>query len=695
MVGVTEGAVGTTAEALEGDRELLLRHRPVLLWDSQDDFRALAADSIAVNPGNVLEADGRVVAPGAGGGEPRLSLDLLSGGIDGVAFDGESRFKEGPFPFLAARRLQQQDEYANRVYGRAVRPPASDRTFLQYWIWLYYNPKHLLGFGRHEGDWELVQVALDRDTEQPVTVTYAQHGRGERKDDLSEVEWESCALPCVEGCRHPKAYVAPFSHASYFEAGTHFYLPGTDNPDGAIREELVEVEELGDWVDWPGRWGQQRSSASSSPRSPAHQPSQWDPERFEDKARKRKPRRQRLLWRVGAGTFPEPPALESALLCGDTVAVRWRVARKLGLRPSWLLVTVHDADAPDRVIRRRTIRVDGGDGETRIPLSPGHPRKLLVRVSAFNWLRQRSDASAPLAVAEQQSEGDGLLDARDQWSAPVWKTFRRVLVNDLVENGAATVSDLERRRIDFLELALDRKEILAVVESARRTGLVEPLGHEQRADGATVDGPEWAVTDEGHSKTMSFGRWLRRFGAVAPSAALLAVSTDVIWPWLRDQRPLVAIGGGVLVVVLAWMLAVILYRRVGGASGRTVARSWSRHAVELPALNRSFTWWNGWTVALGVLFTVCYFAPIWIATIDDLPWTVDALLYVSLLIGTFGWLVLYILLLARLGTRYELRREAKECREGPDRSFARTARAAVARARRGRRRRRRRGRRRA
>ena len=53
------------------------------------------------------------------------------------------------------------------------------KTWLQYWLFSYYNPQNVLGFGVHEGDWESVQVGLDADGV-PDVATYAQHSGGER-----------------------------------------------------------------------------------------------------------------------------------------------------------------------------------------------------------------------------------------------------------------------------------------------------------------------------------------------------------------------------------------------------------------------------------------------------------------------------------------------------------------------------------
>ncbi len=65
-------------------------------------------------------------------------------------------------------------------YGRAVRAAGGGR-WLQYWRWHEHNKQDrgILRTGRHEGDWELVQVRVDR-AEQPVEAVYAQHSGGER-----------------------------------------------------------------------------------------------------------------------------------------------------------------------------------------------------------------------------------------------------------------------------------------------------------------------------------------------------------------------------------------------------------------------------------------------------------------------------------------------------------------------------------
>ena len=84
------------------------------------------------------------------------------------------------------------------------------KTWLQYWLFSYYNPQNVLGFGVHEGDWEFIQVGLNADGA-PDVATYAQHDGGER-----------CAWSQVQkSAGAPVVYVALASHASYFSSGVN------------------------------------------------------------------------------------------------------------------------------------------------------------------------------------------------------------------------------------------------------------------------------------------------------------------------------------------------------------------------------------------------------------------------------------------------------------------------------------------
>ena len=147
------------------------------------------------------------------------------------------------------------------------------RTWLQYWFWLYYNPKNLFGFGKHEGDWEMIQIGLDA-AGKPELIGYAQHNSGESRKP-HQMEWVE-----RDGGRHPVVYVSPYSHASYFESGAHPYPIGTDHPAGGGPEDWLPVEGFGPWVNWPGHWGNSErviaKRIGNGPSSPSRQNPKWE-----------------------------------------------------------------------------------------------------------------------------------------------------------------------------------------------------------------------------------------------------------------------------------------------------------------------------------------------------------------------------------------------------------------------------------
>ena len=160
------------------------------------------------------------------------------------------------------------------AYGRSV-AARDGRTYLQYWFLYADNPhdRGIVRTGRHEGDWEFVQVALDR-RGRVEGAAYAQHS------------W-------VEACdRYDRqVFVANGSHASYPRRGTHDrpWPDPNDEAPGDGRVVTPRVEPLGRWAAWPGRWGRTEDSwipaESPSPRGPAFQPAWDDPSGFHARAR--------------------------------------------------------------------------------------------------------------------------------------------------------------------------------------------------------------------------------------------------------------------------------------------------------------------------------------------------------------------------------------------------------------------------
>lgn len=252
-------------QARADDAALLARHAPELRYDARERDRATAVEALTAR------VTGEAVAL-----RPRVS----------------------PLPDV--------------VYGRAVR--ARGAVFLQYWLLYADNPQDrgVLRTGRHEGDWELVQVRVDGG--RAVEATYAQH---------------SWAARC--GGYDGRVFVAHGSHASYASAGEHG-RPWPDPDDEARGDGRVvtpEVRPFGPWVRWPGRWGRTRAgwvpAESDSPRGPAFQDTlAWrDPAGYAAAARPCSAGAPPLPWPVYAGA-----AATAVLLLSGAVLARRRLKRR-------------------------------------------------------------------------------------------------------------------------------------------------------------------------------------------------------------------------------------------------------------------------------------------------------------------------------------------------------------------------------
>ena len=379
------GALGTESDTAPGsDISLLERHKPLLRFDRQYDYQLASVLGMVENPGNLLRSSGGEVVASVGG-DPALTLDLLTAYPDEREVRPDDCLCQAPDVLGDARRMEGDPRYAGPLYGRVVRDDGG-RDWLQYWFWLYYNPKNLFGFGKHEGDWEMIQIGLGADGE-PEVLAYAQHDSGEARA-AGDVEWVE-----REGGRHPVVYVSPLSHASYFEAGTHPYPVGIDHPYGDGPESWPPVARFGDWVYWPGRWGNSErviaGAIGNGPPSPARQSSKWkSPAAFQRKMGRRKFRAilGRLLYRLGKPFYPNPPELSTAL-DGRRCIVDYRLANTRLRRSRHLYLTVHDGE---RVIASRAVRYADEAGTEILRLSH-RPASFRVLGSTWNRVRQRSD----------------------------------------------------------------------------------------------------------------------------------------------------------------------------------------------------------------------------------------------------------------------------------------------------------------
>jgi len=266
--------------------DLLRRFAPLLRYDSNEQYFVDSAVQWTDCPNNELRradvADGKkgkVLARAVpSGSQTKLTL----------AFLGREKYASGE-PFLEGdiighsgrdyreayvRLRRERPELRNRMYGRAVEH--NGRLWLQYWFWYFYNDYQLaFDAGLHEGDWEMVQLRMHPEEDQPDLAVYAQHRYGEKRS------WRDVRK---DGER-PLVYVARGSHASYFEAGFHQTEAWYDLADGRrpapeIELDLVRADSHA-WMLWKGRWGDTKPSShdkvglhSNSPTGPSAK-KQW------------------------------------------------------------------------------------------------------------------------------------------------------------------------------------------------------------------------------------------------------------------------------------------------------------------------------------------------------------------------------------------------------------------------------------
>lgn len=371
---------------------LLQRHRPVLQYHSQESFFADSAAIMTdrVTPGsgqarrcNTLKnAAGKVIAsakPSAG--QPQLNLGFLrmKYAIGRAAHRDDYLDATGQDYVADARRMHALPRYRNQIYGHAVKDEQG-RLWLQYWLFYYYNDKAFMGIGLHEGDWELVQIRLDRQNK-PNVLTYSQHRAGAR------ASWANVVRAMTTDGPVPVVFSALGSHACYFRPGRHKAPVVPDYCDAKglrIRPDVVVISDNSPaWVRWPGKWGstpRRNYLESDSPRGP-RQKWQWrDPARFHAGAHPAP---------LGVTRAPPvqavPPAPKITVHRDDGHAViDYRFKKPAAGQPPPVGI-VASIDAADDELPPATYNfpVTGLEGSVEHPLEL-EPRPYDVRVTAFS-----------------------------------------------------------------------------------------------------------------------------------------------------------------------------------------------------------------------------------------------------------------------------------------------------------------------
>src|SRR3954449_3402113 len=242
-------------------RSLLERHKPRLVYDSHEAYFADSAATWTDSPANVLRrSDATVLAK-----PPKLALSYLGPHVyaDGTKVLAADAIGETTRDYAAhAAALHRNPAYRDRIYGHARRD-SQGRLWLQYWLFYYYNDFQLAGplvsGGKHEGDWELVQVRLDA-SEKPVQAVFSQHKTAQSR------AWAD-VRKATNSPATPLVHVARGSHANYFVPGSHWTGVWFDQADGNGPQISPALEVLGDdqpaWVLWPGTWGDTKPTGGS------------------------------------------------------------------------------------------------------------------------------------------------------------------------------------------------------------------------------------------------------------------------------------------------------------------------------------------------------------------------------------------------------------------------------------------------
>jgi hypothetical protein len=399
--------------------ELLRRFAPTLHFDALERWRPDLVDNY-LRHSVVLDGNDRQ-APGTPPAEPAMNelADERKARLNplehGANVDTQKRSNE----VLRSYGGDQDLASAGVAYGRVV--PEGQVLFLQYWLFYPDNPC-VLAPGRHDGDWELVQVRAERagNDFRPTHLTLAEHGKPVNKPISSVGEIE--------------VFVAVDSHACYFKEGANPIIPLSDvcepagTPSGKPDVVLLPIEASKlDWVHWQGRWGLDRGpgtwlalqlhlkrtpgifkrlnkvGAGESPPSPGHQGQSWSsPSAFATRGSTRTATTtpiQRFAHFLGETTWPnDPPRVEVTAMdpVGGSSVPTYRLeveaAGRFLRRVSMVAIAFWEerADSSRRALALETVH----PGKSKTLAIP-HEGKLVWRAAGYNVLRQRGEPILP------------------------------------------------------------------------------------------------------------------------------------------------------------------------------------------------------------------------------------------------------------------------------------------------------------
>jgi hypothetical protein len=356
------------------DADVLNAYRPVMQYDSHEPYFADHAAAIADRPGNGLLTGNGVLLATAASGQGLLSLlgpDAYAGFVTKPA-SSDCLKEVGSDHQLQAAAMHAEPEIANKVHGIVARDGHGTR-WLQYWFIMYYDDPGMLGFGTHEGDMEMIQLALG-DDDTPVTAVYAHHRSGFRVP-FDEVETEP-----VSGVEAPVVFSARGSHASMLRSGSQTEgspVPDHNDAQGPrIRPDVVSLSETATpWVWWPGSWGGTKAGSSilgrlgieaNSPTAFTRHPAWSTPLEFAQACR------VPSLPAVGqplVGTPTPPPAPRASVgAAGGQLAVAVDASDAAARGAAHVVVSARPAGSSDPAVSRHLTLAHNAKGTVTLPL---------------------------------------------------------------------------------------------------------------------------------------------------------------------------------------------------------------------------------------------------------------------------------------------------------------------------------------
>jgi hypothetical protein len=269
-----------TAEAASTERfrVALDKHRPVLRFDSGEEFFPVRAEAITNHEGNRLVRDDGDLIKDRRNGRGLSIRYLRPGSYPTPDVHGNKEVRGSDRVNALGRKpgdfVGDDRRFQNTVYTRIFYLRDGSRitgAWLQYWFFYYYNDFPGFDSGDHEGDWEMVQIRVDEQA-RPIVAVYAAHKSG------LAAKWEDVERTGT-GKARPIVYVALGSHASYFHAKPCNQDRHIDGKKGLRIQRFVRLgsKSTRSWLAWPGHWG----GSGESPQGPSRQGDKWDnPERF-------------------------------------------------------------------------------------------------------------------------------------------------------------------------------------------------------------------------------------------------------------------------------------------------------------------------------------------------------------------------------------------------------------------------------